>query len=419
VAKANFPTFEVLDRMETARGVPSVDTWLGGVGFALKQLAALKRGDVRLDGLGMWISGEAEDLAAYRHVKSALVNSLPKGIKLTDDLVTPPVVTPFTWAAHVADGRLVLSGFVPSEAARAELLAAARASVKGAVVDEMQPGDGAPPGWNMAAAASIQGLARMSSGSAEMKDTVLTISGLTADGAAADAARAGLRANVPVSIRLIEQIKAKEPLLPPPPPPAEPAPTSAPPQSKEGEGPAVPQATAALPPPVQAQPQPAAPTAAPAPESRPAPSPAPPAEAAVRSPAQVEADTRAKSCEDQLRDLVRTGQITFEAASAVLDPASLPTLDRLAQAAKTCPGMQIEVAGHASSEGSPVMNQQLSLKRARSVVTYLIQAGVDAAQLQPVGYGASRPVAPNDSDENMAKNRRIEFTVRANPRQAN
>ena len=81
VAKANFPGFEVVDRMETTRGVPSVDTWLGGVGFALKQLAALKRGDVRLEELGMWISGEAEDVAAYRAVKSALANSLPKGIK--------------------------------------------------------------------------------------------------------------------------------------------------------------------------------------------------------------------------------------------------------------------------------------------------------------------------------------------------
>jgi outer membrane protein OmpA-like peptidoglycan-associated protein len=139
----------------------------------------------------------------------------------------------------------------------------------------------------------------------------------------------------------------------------------------------------------------------------------------ARSPAQVEVDRKAKSCEDQLQGLVRTGQIAFEFASAVLDPASHPTLDKLAEAAKTCPGMQIEVAGHASSEGSAIMNQQLSLKRARSVVTYLVQAGVDAAQLQPVGYGASRPLAPNDTNENMAKNRRIEFTVRADPRAAN
>jgi len=42
----------------------------------------------------------------------------------------------------------------------------------------------------------------------------------------------------------------------------------------------------------------------------------------------------------------------------------------------------------------------------------LVQAGVDPGRLEPIGFGATRPVAPNDSGENMAKNRRIEFTVR-------
>jgi OOP family OmpA-OmpF porin len=74
--------------------------------------------------------------------------------------------------------------------------------------------------------------------------------------------------------------------------------------------------------------------------------------------------------------------------------------------------MHIEVGGHASSEGGAEINQQLSLKRAQSVVTYLARAGVDATQLEPIGFGATRPIAPNDSSENMAKNRRIEFTVR-------
>ena len=74
--------------------------------------------------------------------------------------------------------------------------------------------------------------------------------------------------------------------------------------------------------------------------------------------------------------------------------------------------MRIEVSGHASSEGSAELNQQLSVRRAQSVVAYLAKAGVESTRLQPVGYGATRPVAPNDTDENMAKNRRIEFTVR-------
>ena len=228
VAKANFPGFEVVDRMETVRGVPSVDAWLGGVGFALKQLAALKRGDVHLKDLDMWIAGEAEDVASYRAVKSALANNLPKGIKLTNDLVTAPVVSPFTWSAQLADGRLVLSGYVPSEAARAELLAAAKAGFGSMViVDQMQPGDGAPKGWASAAVASVRELARLQSGSAEMKDAALVVSGLAGDAAAAEAMRAALRTALPATIKFTDQIKAKEP--PPPPPPApEPAAPAAP-----------------------------------------------------------------------------------------------------------------------------------------------------------------------------------------------
>ena len=219
VARANFPGFEVVDRMATVRGVPSVDAWLGGVGFGLKQLAALKRGDVHLKNLDMWIAGEAEDVASYRVVKSALANNLPKGIKLTGDLVTAPLVSPFTWSAQLADGRLVLSGYVPNEAAQAELLAAAKASFGSMiVVDQMQPGDGAPKAWSSAAVASLNALARLQTGSVEMKDAALVVSGLAGDATAAEAMRAALRTGLPASIKLTDQIKAKEP--PPPPPPA-------------------------------------------------------------------------------------------------------------------------------------------------------------------------------------------------------
>jgi outer membrane protein OmpA-like peptidoglycan-associated protein len=121
---------------------------------------------------------------------------------------------------------------------------------------------------------------------------------------------------------------------------------------------------------------------------------------------------RAKACEEQLASLASAGQILFRFASAELESASFQTLDRLAEAAKSCLGMRIEVGGHASSEGNAEYNQQLSLRRAQSVVTYLAHAGVDVTQLEPVGHGATQPIAPNDGSQNMAKNRRIEFTVR-------
>ena len=90
----------------------------------------------------------------------------------------------------------------------------------------------------------------------------------------------------------------------------------------------------------------------------------------------------------------RAGLILFRLASAELDSASFETLDKLAEAAKSCPDMHIEVGGHASSEGSAEINQRLSLRRAQSVVDYLVTAGVDAAQLEPIGLrrdAADRP----------------------------
>ena len=79
---------------------------------------------------------------------------------------------------------------------------------------------------------------------------------------------------------------------------------------------------------------------------------------------------------------------------------------------KSCPDMIVQIEGHTDREGTPESNQQLSLRRAENVRGYLVKSGVDADQLEPVGYGERRPAAPNDTSSNMAKNRRIEFVVR-------
>jgi len=375
VTKASFPGFEVVDRTTLARGVPSPDVWLAGVSFGLKQLTSIKRGHVRMQELELAVVGEAEDIAGYRTVKQALANSVPKGIKVTSDEVTAPVVSPFTWAAEIAHGQFVLSGYVPNDALRADIVAAAKENLpSAAIVDQMEPGEGAAQGWREAVVACLRELSRLEVGSAQLKDAALIVMGTAEDAATANALRARLRAAMPTTIKLTEQIKVKEPALPPPPP----LPPSAPSEGSTKE-------------------EAAATTAS---------------RMDAASPAPPEAVARARACEEQLAGVARTGQIHFDYASAELESASFPTLDRLAAAAKTCPGMHIEVAGHASSEGNADANQQLSLKRAQSVVTYLVYAGVDPGQLEPIGFGAARPIVPNDSDENMAKNRRIEFTVR-------
>jgi OmpA-OmpF porin, OOP family len=384
VTKASFPGFEIVDRTTLARGIPSSDIWLAGVSFALKQLTSVKRGDVRLEDLGLIVAGEAEDVGAYRSIKQALANGVPKGIKVTADRVTAPAASPYTWAAHSANGRLVLSGHVPNDAVRADLVAAAKAGLpRAAIVDQMVPGEGAPQGWASMAVAILREMGRLEGGGADLKDAALVVSGVAADGTTAETIRATLRAAVPATIKLNDQIRVKEPPPPAPPPPSalpqEPAETPAkrPDTTSAGET-------------VTAAHSPARPT--------------PPVEAPALA--------RARVCEEQLASLAGAGQIHFRLASAELESTSFQTLDKLATAAKSCPGMRIEVGGHASSEGSAELNQQLSLRRAQSVVAYLVRAGVDVAQLEPLGHGATQPAAPNDSSENMAMNRRIEFTVR-------
>ena len=229
VTKASFPGFEIVDRTTLARGSPSSDVWLAGVSFALKQLTAIKRGDVRLEDLGLTVTGQAEDVTAYRTIKQALANSVPKGINVTADRVTAPVASPYMWAAHSADGRLVLSGHVPNDAVRADLVAAAKEGLpRAAIVDQMQPGEGAPQGWVDIAVAILREMGRLQGGGADMKDATLVVSGLAADAATAEAIRATLRAAVPATIKLTDQIQVKEPA-----PPALPPPSVVPPERAE------------------------------------------------------------------------------------------------------------------------------------------------------------------------------------------
>ncbi len=138
---------------------------------------------------------------------------------------------------------------------------------------------------------------------------------------------------------------------------------------------------------------------------------------AVRRKADEERQSRlseeARTCQQRLTAATKEGIILFKRASADLDRQSTRTLDQIAAIARNCPGIVIEVEGHTDSEGIPQRNQPLSERRAQAVVDYLARAGISAAALVAIGYGETRPLAPNDSPESMARNRRIEFTVKA------
>ncbi len=118
------------------------------------------------------------------------------------------------------------------------------------------------------------------------------------------------------------------------------------------------------------------------------------------------------TCQQDFDLLLSTGEIRFATNSADIDASSHNLLSDLIEAANKCPESYIEIGGHTDSSGSDDYNLRLSQARAISVMSYLIDNGIDATRLSAVGYGENNPIADNDSEEGMAKNRRIEFNVK-------
>ena len=100
--------------------------------------------------------------------------------------------------------------------------------------------------------------------------------------------------------------------------------------------------------------------------------------------------------------------IFFDTAKWNLKSESTVELDKLVALLKANPGLPIEISGHTDDVGKDADNLLLSQKRAKSVVDYLAQKGVNILKTKAEGYGKTRPYLPNSSDENRKLNRRIE-----------
>lgn len=103
--------------------------------------------------------------------------------------------------------------------------------------------------------------------------------------------------------------------------------------------------------------------------------------------------------------------ILFESNSYQLSEISFVELQRVIKLMKENPKLKVEIAAHTDDVGSDEYNKSLSNKRAQSVVDYLIDNQISVDRFIARGYGESQPIVPNDSDENKAKNRRVELKV--------
>lgn len=133
----------------------------------------------------------------------------------------------------------------------------------------------------------------------------------------------------------------------------------------------------------EAPPPPPTPTPTPSPESLPAPS---------------------------SKRLVLRG-VNFDFNKSDIRPDSRPVLDEAAEVLAAHPGVRIAVEGYTDSKGTDAYNEKLSVRRAEAVFRYLVNRGVAPERMEVIGYGETRPVADNDTEQGRAENRRVELHI--------
>jgi OOP family OmpA-OmpF porin len=102
--------------------------------------------------------------------------------------------------------------------------------------------------------------------------------------------------------------------------------------------------------------------------------------------------------------------VNFVTGSARLDAQSLRVINAMTAVVMRCVeagGLKVEVGGHTDSQGDSAFNMDLSQKRADAVAEALKKRGIPADAITATGFGDSKPVADNDTDEGRAANRRV------------
>ena len=116
----------------------------------------------------------------------------------------------------------------------------------------------------------------------------------------------------------------------------------------------------------------------------------------------------------EIGQVVRLNNVFFDFDKADLRSESFVELDRVVKLLEENPSIEIEMSAHTDSRGSDEYNFKLSDNRARSVMEYILSKGIAPNRITSQGYGETKPVVDNDTDENRQLNRRVEFKILKN-----
>lgn len=350
-AKAAAPGFEIVDRMQVARGA-SADFVARATGV-LKALALLGSGEAKISDGALSFAGQMKAGQTAEDFARSIQGFLPPGLNIPVAGLRAPERHPYVFQAKKgADGAIVISGYAPNEALLQAAMAAARTagtSVSGGAT----LATGLPPDvdFGVSTALGFFALGALRSGELILEEDGLTIRGAADEMGALRirTALAGLAAGV--RIKLADIIATNGAAL--------------------------------------------------------APATSPPAAPAPRRPL----NAVEQACQQKLLEQVASRNVQFTTGSAEIERESLGLIEELSKVLKSCPDVKVEVGGHTDNAGDADMNRRLSQSRARAVVDALIAAGVAADRLTAAGYGEERPIAANDTPEGRAQNRRTEFVV--------
>ncbi len=455
--KATLPGVPIEDRVTVASGEPP--GFAEAAGFAVTVLDRLSRGGITLDGLRLDVAGAAKTVDDYEAALATLTGPLPEGMQVVSMAIEPAAVDAYGWSGKLADGRLILSGYVPDPQSRTEIVGIAESLFPGRAIDQrMRIAAGEPRmDWAGAIKFALGQLAKLSTGSVDLGDKSYSIVG-TAVSSDAFVAVSNVNAQkLPASLEL----KRADVIAPP----ASPYRFVA---ERDGASVAVrgDVGSEVLRQDVlstmarkfgKAKIESRLTFASGGPEnyidavhvvlnvlSRLAGGKVEISDRAVSvsgyafyaaavdeiggdlqsalpegftvasnaiTTRQEEQSVAADRCRDLLQTALQTGRIAFDGAKADLAADSVGVLDRVSSVVARCPEVGVEIGAHSDSDGSAARNRDLTQSRAEAIADYLVDAGVKRERLTAVGYGETKPIADNSTTEGKAANRRIEFTI--------
>lgn len=409
-----------VSRMELGDGAPP--RLVAHANYALSLLGRMATGEAVLTDGTLAVSGVAATREDYDAIAAAL-KSPAEGLKLGAVAIRAPVASPYVWTIEKSGSGVRVSGFAPDEATRAANSAVAR-KIDAALKDEQKLASGEPPSHARAVQLALEAVKHLADGKVEVKDGTLRLSGAanSPNGfAAIERLLAEARAAGLDFASLVKAPPPPEPVLPPPPelPPLDlgPPPPLAQFRLPSGPSPLIP------PPPFAPSPEVRAPASPALPSQPAAPKPQPPAEVAAQRapqaavsqvivPPPVSKAPQIVDCGTRLREAIAGRTITFATSMRYIREPDRPLIASIAEILRGCGKVSVAIEGHTDSVGGVPLNQALSENRAAQVVKAIAEAGAPDVALTSSGFGESRPVAPNRTEEGRAKNRRVEIIIR-------